>query len=127
MTQMDYAKSGKTTRQMEHIAQQEHIGCDSLREKIAAGRIVLLANKNHKALILIAVGKKLSIKVNANIGASPEELNPEKELKKLNAAVEAGADTIMDLTIANDAIVIDQLRKTIIGNCRVPLGTVSVY
>lgn len=114
MTQINYARSGKTTRQMEYIAQQEEIDCDSLREKIAKGQIALLANKNHKALKPVAVGRKLSIKVNANIGASPVELNPEKELKKLAVTVEAGADTIMDLTIANNATVINQIRKTII-------------
>ena len=61
------------------------------------------------------------------IGASPVDLSPEKELKKLAVAVEAGADTIMDLTIANDTTIIDQIRKTIIENCRVPLGTVPIY
>jgi len=127
MTQIEYTKSGKITSQMEYIAQQEDIGCDSLREKIAKGQIVLLANKKHKALKPVAVGRKLSIKVNANIGGSPVELSPEKELRKLTVAVEAGADTIMDLTITNDAMVIDQIRKTIIGNCRVPLGTVPIY
>ncbi|KPJ65602.1 MAG: phosphomethylpyrimidine synthase [Coxiella sp. DG_40] len=127
MTQVDYAKSGKITSQMKYIAQQENIDTNSLREKIARGLIVLLANKVHEDLKPVAVGRKLSIKINANIGASPVELNPEKELKKLTVAVEAGADTIMDLTIANDATLIDQIRKTIIGNCRVPLGTVPIY
>jgi len=127
MTQVDYAKSGKITSQMKYIAQQEDIDSDSLREKITKGQIVLLANKKHKALKPVAVGRKLSIKVNANIGASPVELNPEKELKKLTVAVEAGADTIMDLTIANNTTVIDQIRKKVIENCRIPLGTVPIY
>lgn len=111
MTQVDYAKSGKITSQIKYIAQQENIDCDSLREKIATGQIVLLANKKHKGLKPVAVGRKLSVKVNANIGASPVELSSEKELKKLTVAVEAGADTVMDLTIANNAMVIDQIRK----------------
>ncbi|RKY11255.1 MAG: phosphomethylpyrimidine synthase [Planctomycetota bacterium] len=127
MTQVDYAKSGKITSQMKYIAQQEDIDSDSLREKIATGQIVLLANKKHKGLKPVAVGRRLSVKVNANIGASPVELSSEKELKKLTVAVEGGADTIMDLTITNDATVIDQIRKIIIGNCRAPLGTVPIY
>ena len=127
MTQIEYAKSGKTTRQMEYVAQQENIDVDSLRENIARGLIVLLANKEHEDLKPVAVGRKLSVKVNANIGASPVELNSEIELKKLTAAIEAGADTIMDLTIANDPKEIDQMRKTIIKHCPLPLGTVPIY
>ncbi len=127
MTQIEYAKAGKITKQMEQIAQQENMDINSLREKIARGLIVLLANKGHEDLKSVAVGRKLSVKVNANIGASPVELNSEKELKKLAAAIEAGADTIMDLTIADDATVIDEMRKTIINNCRLPLGTVPIY
>ena len=127
MTQIEYAKSGKTTRQMEYVAQQENIDVDSLRENIARGLIVLLSNKEHEDLKPVAVGRKLSVKVNANIGASPVELNSEIELKKLTAAIEAGADTIMDLTIANDPKEIDQMRKTIIKHCPLPLGTVPIY
>ena len=105
MTQADYAKSGKITSQIKYIYQQEKIDSDSLREKIATGQIVLLANKKHKALKPVAVGRKLSVKVNANIGTSPVELSLEKELKKLTVAIGAGADTSMDLTIVNDAMV----------------------
>jgi len=75
MTQADYAKSRKITSQMEYIAQQEDIDSDSLREKIATGQIVLLANKRHKDIKPVAVGRKLSVKVNANIGASHVELS----------------------------------------------------
>ncbi|KPK75900.1 MAG: phosphomethylpyrimidine synthase [Phycisphaerae bacterium SM23_30] len=127
MTQIECAKLGRLTKQMQHTAQQEDMDPALLRDNIARGLIVVLANKNHKNLKPVAVGKKMAVKVNANIGASPVELDSEKELKKLSAAIEAGADTIMDLTIANDATVINSMRKTIINNCRLPLGTVPIY
>ena len=127
MTQIEYAKAGKMTKQMKRIAQQEDLEPVSLKENIASGLAVVLANKEHDNLKPVAVGRKLSVKVNANIGASPVELSSEKEIRKLAAAVEAGADTIMDLTIANDPKEIDGMRKTIIKNCPLPLGTVPIY
>jgi len=126
MAQVEYAKARKMTRQIEYIAQQENNDIDSLRENVARGLTVVLANKNHKYLRPVAVGRKVSVKVNANIGASPVELNSEKELKKLAVAIEAGADTIMDLTIANDTKVIDRMRSTLIKNYRLPIGTVPI-
>lgn len=127
MTQVECARTKKKTAQMEYIAQQENIDTESLSENIAGGLTVIFANKRHENVKPVAVGRKFSIKVNANIGASPEELSPEIELKKLKTAIEAGADTIMDLTIVNDPKEIDRMRKTIIDNCRVPLGTVPMY
>jgi len=127
MTQIEYSKVGEITKQMKYIAQQENMDLGLLRENIARGLTIVLTNKNHENLQTVAVGRKLSVKVNANIGASPVELNSETELKKLAAAIEAGADTIMDLTITNDPKDIDEMRKTIIKNCRLPLGTVPIY
>ncbi|MCK4463663.1 MAG: phosphomethylpyrimidine synthase ThiC, partial [Candidatus Omnitrophica bacterium] len=94
---------------LRHIAKKENIEIDLLKRNIAKGLVVVLANKNHKNLRPTAVGKDLTVKVNANIGASPVGLDLKKELKKLKVAIEAGADTIMDLTVANNHADIDKI------------------
>jgi len=112
---------------LRHIAKKENIEINLLKRNIVKGVVVVLANKNHKNLRPIAVDKDLTVKVNANIGTSPVEKKKKKELKKLKAAIEAGADTIMDLTVANNHADIDKIRKAIIENCPQPLGTVPIY
>jgi phosphomethylpyrimidine synthase len=112
---------------LEHIAKKEGIDVIRLKRNIALGLTVVLANKNHKNIIPIAVGKDLTVKVNANIGASPTDFNLSKELKKLKAAMEAGADAVMDLTVCGNSADIDKVRETIIENCSQPVGTVPIY
>jgi len=109
------------------IAKNENISEALLRKNIKKGLAVILANKNHKNINPIAVGKDLMVKVNANIGASPVDLNLANELKKLKAATEAGADAVMDLTVSHKSSDIDKVRNIIIENCRKPVGTVPVY
>ena len=109
------------------IAKKENIDINVLKRNIARGLAVVLANKNHKNIRPIAVGKDLTVKVNANIGASPNDLCLKNELKKLNAAIEAGADAVMDLTISRCSSDIDKIRKAIIEHCPCPLGTVPIY
>ncbi len=127
MTQSEIAKKGKFTNEMRYVAKQECVDINILQENIAKGFAVILANKNHKNLNPIAVGKGLTVKVNANIGASPVDLDLKKELKKLKVAIDSGADTIMDLTISKKSKDIDRIRKAIIKNCSKPLGTVPIY
>jgi len=112
---------------LQHIAKKENIDAGLLKDNIDRGFTVVLANKNRKGLRPVAVGKDTTVKVNANIGASPVELNFKKELKKLQVAVEAGADTVMDLTISNNAGDISKMRRVFIEKCNVPLGTVPIY
>jgi phosphomethylpyrimidine synthase len=109
------------------IAKHENISVALLRKNIKRGFAVILANKNHKNVKPLAVGRDLMVKVNANIGASPADLNLAKELKKLKAAIEAGADAVMDLTVSNKSADIDKMRNIIIENCPKPVGTVPVY
>jgi len=109
------------------IAKNENISTALLRKNIARGLAVILANKNHKNIKPMAVGKELTVKVNANIGASPADFNLAKELKKLKAAIEAGADAVMDLTVAGNSADIDKIRNAIIENCQQPVGTVPIY
>jgi len=124
MTQIQDAIDKKTTKEMEQVARDENIDVPSLRKKVAEGKIVIPANVKHKNLRPIGIGLGLKVKVNANIGTSPVKSDLETELKKLKVATDAGADTIMDLSTGGD---LDKIRKEIIKNCNIPLGTVPIY
>lgn len=87
-------------------------------------QIVTLFNPRHKGVKPVSIGSGLSTKVNANIGTSADYQNVGEELKKLKVAIEAGADTIMDLSTGGD---ISAIRKSILAACPLPLGTVPIY
>ncbi len=125
MTQLTKASSGKITRQMKKAAEREDVDAEYIREKIEEGSMVIPYNKKHPSLEPIcAIGEGTSIKVNTNIGTSSEHFDLDDELKKLKAALEARTDTVMDLSTGGD---IDKIRKTIIKNSPVPVGTVPIY
>ncbi len=110
-------------KMLKKIARQEGVPVKYLRENIKQGTIILLRNKKHK-ITPLAIGKGLSTKVNANIGTSPDLVNLKLEINKLNTAIKAGADTVMDLSTGGD---IDRIRKEIIQASKVPIGTVPIY
>ena len=112
-TQMEWAREGKVTEAMQIVASQEKIEAEVIREKVAAGRVTICANINHTSLIPRGVGEGLSTKVNANIGTSSTYPDIEPELEKLQTAIAAGADAVMDLSTGNN---IDLSRKKIIEN-----------
>ncbi len=87
------------------------------------GRICLLKNKR-RDIKPVLIGKGLPTKVNANIGTSPEASSLDSELKKLRVAIEAGADTVMDLSTGGD---LDEIRRALLSESKVPLGTVPIY
>lgn len=124
MTQLEYARKGKITPQMRKIAQDEDVDGAILAEKIASGRVVVPANRNHRLTKPCAIGEGLRTKVNANIGTSADYVSLRKELKKLDVAVKAGSDTIMDLSTAGN---IKRIRKALLKHCNVPFGTVPIY
>ena len=124
MTQIQAALKGKKTKEMKAVARNENIDLSLLKERIAKGLVVIPANINHRNLMPIGIGSGLKIKVNANIGTSPTRSSLRAELRKLKAAIGAGADTVMDLSTSSDA---DSIRKRIIKKCSVPLGTVPIY
>lgn len=124
MTQYEYARKGKITKQMRAAAKFESMSPELICQGIASGEIVLPANINHKNLISVAVGKGLSTKVNANIGTSEAYPDLDSELAKLDAALKAGAHSVMDLSTGGD---IDTTRRTIIKRCPVMVGTVPIY
>lgn len=124
MTQLSDARAGITTPEMKIVAEKENVDLSSLQEKIAMGRIVIPANPNHKNLVPCGIGEGLSIKVNANIGTSSDHAVIEEELEKMNVAIKAGADAVMDLSTGGD---INECRKKILNASTVPVGTVPIY
>ena len=124
MTQLSEALSGNTTKEMEYVSKVENIPLDFLRENIAKGRIIIPVNKFHTNVKPVGVGYKLKTKINANIGSSPNGSCIEEELSKVNLCIKYGADFIMDLSTGGD---LDTIRKAIIQNCPVPIGTVPIY
>jgi phosphomethylpyrimidine synthase len=124
MTQLKKAKANEITPEMKFVADQEGLDVQYIRKGIAEGTIVIPANPKHKRLRAKGVGAGLKTKVNANIGTSSDISAIEAELQKLDAAVDAGADAVMDLSTGGD---ISAIRRKIIEKCEVPLGTVPVY
>ena len=118
------ARSGKSTLLVELIAKKENIKPELLLEKIAQGKVVIPANNTRKLKNPCGIGQMMSVKINANLGTSPDKSNAKIELKKLKTAIEFGADTVMDLSIAGN---IRKNQKFLIDNCSVPLGTVPLY
>ncbi len=124
MTQLQSAIKNKITKEIKIVANNESMDVNILRQKIAKGLVVIPANINHRNLKPIGIGCGLITKVNANIGTSAVKSDLKTELKKLKVAIEAGADTVMDLSTGGN---LDKIRKEIIKNCSVPLGTVPIY
>lgn len=123
-TQMQMARQGKITDAMEIVAKQENTDVNQIRERVAEGTIAICANVNHTSLVPRGVGLGLSTKVNANIGTSSAYPDLGPELLKLDAAIKAGADSVMDLSTGDG---IDASRKAIIERSTVMVGTVPIY
>ncbi|MCH8026175.1 MAG: phosphomethylpyrimidine synthase ThiC [Chloroflexi bacterium] len=121
---MYYARKGEVTPRMQRAAERDGIDPEVVRREVAAGRMVVPANVNHKALDPIAIGREASIKINANIGNSAVTSEIDGELEKLHLAIHHGADTCMDLSTGGD---IDAIRQAIIDASPAPIGTVPIY
>jgi phosphomethylpyrimidine synthase len=126
MTQYEAARTGQITPEMEFVAKREGIAAERIRDEVAAGRLVIPANKVHLQgrLEPMGIGIAVSCKINANIGNSAVTSNVDEELEKLHTAVHFGADTVMDLSTGKD---IDRIRAQIINASPVPIGTVPIY
>jgi phosphomethylpyrimidine synthase len=123
-TQMHYARKGVITGEMEYVAKREKVSAELIRDEVARGRMIIPANINHLNLEPMAIGVASTCKINANIGNSATTSNIADELDKLQYAVKFGADTVMDLSTGGD---IPEIRKAIIANSPVPIGTVPIY
>ncbi len=123
-TQFQEAVRGVTTPAMVDAARSENVSPARVRDEVAAGRAVLPCNANHPAFSPAVVGRAFRTKVNANIGRSTELSSKTEELDKLNAALSARADFVMDLSVGEG---LAELRHSMLAKCGVGLGTVPVY
>ena len=109
---------------LKKIAKKEKVEVSFLETQLKKGRVVLPLNNRRDIPKPVAIGEGLKVKINANIGASTEEAGIKDEIEKLKTAIEAGADTVMDLSIGDN---LKRVRKEILKKCTVPLGTVPIY
>jgi len=123
LTEVEKARAGETSPALQEVAQFEGIDPEELRALVADGRAVITGYARADCRV-VGIGEGLSTKVNANIGTSPDHDDPGIELQKLDTAIDAGADALMDLSTGGD---IDAIRRSILERCTVPLGTVPVY
>jgi len=125
-TQLQIARTETISNEAIFVAQTERVDAELVRTEVAAGRLVIPANKLHLKTNLkpIGIGRILSTKVNANIGTSSVRSSIEAEIEKLEVALAAGADTIMDLSTGGD---LDETRRKLLAQCPVPFGTVPIY
>jgi phosphomethylpyrimidine synthase len=126
MTQLEQARAGILSAELEFVARREELDPEAVRTEVAAGRMVIPANRVHLAAKLepMGIGIAAKTKINANIGNSAVTGDVDGELKKLHTAVHFGADTVMDLSTGRN---IDAIRRAIIEASPVPIGTVPIY
>ena len=127
VTQLEHARLGQVTPAMKRVAEREkHLSAEQVRDEIAAGRMIIPANRVHLAESLdpMAIGRASLTKINANMGASPVSSGTSDEVEKLGWAKRWGADTVMDLSTGGD---LDATREAILGASTVPIGTVPIY
>ena len=126
MTQIEQARAGRVTAEMEAVARSERLEAELIRDEVARGRMVIPANAVHLSMQLepVGIGIAARTKINANIGNSALSSDRLCELEKLRCAVRHGADTVMDLSTGTE---IDTIRRNIIAASTVPIGTVPFY
>ena len=127
VTQLEHARLGAITPEMRRVAEREpHLTAEQVRDEVAAGRMVIPANRVHRGLRLdpMCIGRASLTKVNANMGASPVSSGTDEEVEKLSWAERWGADTVMDLSTGGD---LDRTREAIVRAATLPIGTVPIY
>jgi phosphomethylpyrimidine synthase len=123
MTQLSQARQGIITEEMKQVAASEHVPPEMVRAGVAAGIIVIPGNTGRR-FPAVGIGKNLRTKVNANIGTSPEHYDTDEEIRKLKAAVAAGADSVMDLSTGGDLATV---RRRVLEESPVMVGAVPIY
>jgi len=124
MTQREAALAGTITPAMKQAAKREGVAPEIIRQGLAQGTVAVPANREHRGLKPIAIGAGVRVKINANIGTSPHDVSLKKEQAKLAAALEYGADAVMDLSTGGN---LDKIRTTLLDRCPAPFGTVPIY
>ena len=123
-TQMEAAKKGIITEQMKIVAKKEYRSEEEIRDLVAKGQVVICGNKLHKSIDSNGVGSMLKTKINVNLGISKDCKDYNIELEKVMAAVNMGADAIMDLSSHGDT---QPFRRKLVAECPAMIGTVPVY
>ena len=124
MTQLEAARGGHITPEMERVARSERVPLDQVVEGVARGTVVIPRNLNRPELDPRGIGAGLRTKINANVGTSADFPEISREVEKMRVALEAGADAIMDLSTGGD---LNASRRAILQACPVPVGTVPIY
>ena len=124
MTQLEAAKKGIITDAMKQVAADENVAPEKVCEGIARGHLVIPLNPNHKNVKPVGVGNLFKTKINANLGRSTTRSGKGDELIKLDVALKAGADFVMDLSVGEN---IFDIRQGMLDASPAPLGTVPVY
>jgi len=124
MTQIELAKRDIISPQVKHLAEKEGVEVDFILQGLIDGTIIIPANPNHTNLSPCGIGKGIRTKVNTNIGTSSDFFDLNRELTKLQAAIDAGSDTVMDLSTGGD---ISNIRRAIIASSPFSVGTVPIY
>lgn len=123
-TQMEAARKGILTEQIKKVVEKEGIPSEKLMELVAQGRVIIPCNKNHKAIEPNGIGEMLKTKINVNLGTSRDSSDLQLELKKVQKAVDMGAEAIMDLSSFGDT---RKFRRLLTGQCPAMIGTVPIY
>lgn len=123
-TQMDAARRGIITPEMQIVADKEHRTTEYIRTRVAAGTLVIPANINHKNLSAEAVGDGTRIKINVNLGVSGDASDYDLEMRKVKMAIDMGAESIMDLSNYGKT---NTFRNKLIEYSSVMIGTVPMY
>ena len=123
MLTMEEARQGRATDALAAVAREENIAVDELTAMVAEGRAVILRN-NRSSRRPVGLGRGLRTKVNANLGTASDASSLDAELEKVDAAIAAGADAIMDLSTGGD---LDVIRRAVLERSTVPVGSVPLY
>ncbi|MGL5436901.1 MAG: phosphomethylpyrimidine synthase ThiC, partial [Lachnospiraceae bacterium] len=123
-TQMDAARKGIITKEMELAAQKEQVSPEELRSLMAEGKVIIPCNINHTCIEPSAVGSMLKTKINVNLGTSRDWQDLDMELEKVQDAVRMGAESIMDLSSFGDT---RTFRRKLTAECPAMIGTVPIY
>ena len=123
-TQMDAARKGILTPEIETVAKKEHMPVEKLMQLVAEGKVAICANKNHTCLDPEGVGSMLRTKINVNLGVSRDCKDYNIEMQKVMSAVNLGAEAIMDLSSHGNT---QPFRQKLTHECPAMIGTVPVY
>ena len=123
-TQIEQGREGIVTPQMQAVADSENLCAEFVRDNVASGKIVIPWNHNRKPSRIAGIGFGLRTKVNASIGTSSDIVDYDAEIRKALAAQNAGADTLMELSVGGD---LDRVRREVIAAVDLPVGNVPLY